>query len=219
MTVHYDNLGQQINPGDVVISVRSSTNYVPRMLVLDLTNRRVKTDGGYYEPATLVVVTKIIQETNRKQYDDLIAAHGSQVVLQVTARPPKMVTRYLLLEMYPAGAVGYCSATHVAILEITYSTAAEYDACRQTLIANLLSDGWAIGSLCVNSFKGSSKRFRSAPRDWGWAYARSTDACRHSAKTLRELNISELPVNQAIAVAEFNAVADPQITYERDNLL
>lgn len=217
MTIHKDNLGQPITPGDVVISVRSSTNYVPRMLVLAPTAQRIKTNNGHFDPTTLVVVTKTIQEFEMATYDRLIADHGADVVLQPVIQAPKLTTRFVFVELYQGGAFGYRAASHIGIVEIKFTTSDSYVSARREIIDKFRDDGYGVGNLELNKIEPGYPGRRPNQR-YQWGFGRSPAVTRFTAKALQELGVDGLSTNEAIPVAEFNAAAIKEINYIHENM-
>lgn len=218
--MHKDNFGREINLGDVVVSLRSSSNYVPRLLVLKMTPQKVSTSGGALDPNTLLVVTSIMKEQEPAAFDKLMADHGHHIAATKVIAPAKTTTRYAVVELYSVDAPSRYTkdAGHIGILQWSGSNAAEFAASKAAAAESLHSQGYTFGYYELTEGNPSSSSYSSLRKDWHWSYSGAYSTKPISLAKLKALGLDGMVVNSPIQVSLYNiTVQTPTAAYNERN--
>lgn len=219
MIFHKDNLGQEITPGDFVLSVRSSTNYVPRMIVLKLTAQRVVTNYGNYEPNTLLVVTALLKDLEPTTVADLMKAHGSQIS-NALPTPAKTMTRYIVRSVIGHNGTS-ADPKFMIVFQVSYTTMDDFRRQYSVLLQQLQADGYRLGSYQLERSPEAYKRQRCKQVDgWSFSYALGTgSAGQLTLATLRKFGIDGLVTNEVMSIDTYNnTVTDEFVRYVPENI-
>lgn len=217
----FDAIGQKINPGDYVISIRDGTGAKPRM-ALKFTPSKVSVGASwgnstsYMDGCSLVVITsnleKLVAEGHQESIDcmDKLKTTFASQVVHTAATPKPLPPRWLVVgytvgNAYSGDVVQFVS---VHLVEGTGNAAfREGDEEAQALAtAGNLNIVYYMNRTASQG-NGYYSQYR-AGLHWDYGNAGYKE-CLLSHKTMAEIGLDNVPLNTMIPVTVFNTMVPP----------
>lgn len=221
--VHLDALGQRILPGDVVWAA-SNAGGIGARLVVKLTEQKVWVDKSSPKDAeSLLVVTALMKGLpSTAEYDSLISRFGANIVSDIKSKADSAPLRFMVIShsSFTSPIQGKRDVEWISIHQCrgTTNKSAEtlQEEARQLSYQQLgghFGFGYCLWKKAQTQNVGydhKTGKWLHENRDWNWSTNAASEVLL-PMKRLEEAGIVHLPINELIAVDEF----DRSVSHDR----
>lgn len=217
----FDAIGQKITPGDYVISIRDGTGAKPRM-ALKFSPSKVSiscswgTSQSYMDACSLVVITTNMEALKAAgnadaiaRMDDLQSKFASMIV-HTAATPKPVPLRWVVVGYSTGGPYAGDAVQFVSVHQVQGATRDAYleghaEVCTLAEAASL--NGTYSMTRTADNSTGYYSQYRAGPH-WGYGNDGFKE-CLFAHKTMVEIGLDNVELNQLIPVAVFNSMVPP----------